>query len=341
MSTKSEIIDNILIKELIAIRTDTLWRMLALLRKKQLPEVNEEGATGKLDNKGAIFIPGGLIYQDVDEKEIEYRSQELNETLFRKKIRESLKFDNATLLFPDGVVNSVNLDTGFFTRTTRIIYTAKQAAHKRIRRVSSTAENDIDAMDVIRSHCPPYVDPPYGSRTRISTCVSVGLLDPNMYFAYSKRECNLSKEALRTFAKRLNTVLEPQEQTDGATLFPPYVVVCHDTRYKDNSLTGLIRILGIGKFGEFATITFEMLDSQLAAELKRREIDYHDDHIFADFGGVKALCILRTYEPTNPGKRSAKFRMDLISAKNDVGLDLDSIAKQARTRYRIRAVKKS
>jgi hypothetical protein len=144
--SKNEIIDNILIKELIAIRTDTLWRMLGLLKKNQLPDINEEGATGKLDNKGAIFIPGGLIYQDVDDNEIEYRSQELNETRFRKKIRESLKFDNATLLFPDGVVSSVNLDTGFFTRTTRIIYTAKAAAHKRRRRVSNTAKHDIDAI---------------------------------------------------------------------------------------------------------------------------------------------------------------------------------------------------
>ncbi len=340
MPTKSEIIGNVLIKELIAIRTDTLWRMLALHKKKQLPEVNEEGATGKLDNKGAIFVPGGLIYQDVDEKEIEYRSQELSEALFRRKIRESLKYDNATLLFPDGVVNSVNLDTGFFTRTTRIIYTAKAAAHKRIRKVS-TRDHDIDAVDVIRSHSPPYVDPPYGSRTRISTCVAVGLIDPNMYFAYNKRECNLSKETLRQFAERMNTVLEPPERTDGEVLFPPYVVVCHDTRYKDNSLVGLIRILGIGKFGEFSTITFEELDHQLTAELKRREIDYRDDHVFADYGGVKALCILRTYEPTNPGKRSMKYRLDLISAARDVGLDLDNVAKQARRRYRIRAERKS
>jgi hypothetical protein len=43
-------------------------RMLSLLQRDQLPGINEEGATGKLDNKGAIFVPGGLIYQDVDEK---------------------------------------------------------------------------------------------------------------------------------------------------------------------------------------------------------------------------------------------------------------------------------
>jgi hypothetical protein len=60
MSLKKEIIDNVLMRELIAIRTDTLWRMLSLLNRGQLPGVNEEGATGKLDNKGAIFIPGGV-----------------------------------------------------------------------------------------------------------------------------------------------------------------------------------------------------------------------------------------------------------------------------------------
>ncbi len=340
MPPKSEIIGNILIKELIAIRTDTLWRMLAMLKRGQLPEPNEEGATGKLDNKGAIFVPGGLIYQDVDDNDIDYKPQELDEASFRRRIRDSLKYDNATLLFPDGVVNSVNLDTGFFTRTTRIVYTAKAAVHKRLRRVTSL-DDDIDAVDVIRSHSPPYVDPPYGSRTRISTCVSIGLIDPNIYFGYCKRECNLSKERLHRFAERMNQVLNPPEPSGSEVLFPPYVVVLHDTRYKDNSLTGLIRILGIGKFGEFATITFDALDSQLTAELKRREIDHSDDHVFAEFGGVKALCILRTYEQTNPGKRSMKYRMDLIHPEKDVGLDLERIKKQARRRYRIRAERKS
>ena len=84
MPTKNEIIGNVLLKELIAIRTDTLWRMLARLHKDQLPGANEEGATGKLDNKGAIFIPGGLIYQDVDEEDIDYKPLDLDDTLFHK-----------------------------------------------------------------------------------------------------------------------------------------------------------------------------------------------------------------------------------------------------------------
>ena len=84
MPSKKAIIGNVLLKELIAIRTDTLWRIFDYLQKGELPEINEEGATGKLDNKGAIFIPGGLIYQDVDENQIAYKPLgALNETRFR------------------------------------------------------------------------------------------------------------------------------------------------------------------------------------------------------------------------------------------------------------------
>jgi hypothetical protein len=62
MPSLKEIIANLLMKELIGIRTDTLKRMLAWLKHGQLQEANEEGAKGKLDNKGAISIPGGINY---------------------------------------------------------------------------------------------------------------------------------------------------------------------------------------------------------------------------------------------------------------------------------------
>ena len=145
MPPKKEILGNVLLKELIAIRTDTLWRMLSLLQQDQLPGINEEGATGKLDNKGAIIIPGGLIYQDVDEKQISYDPLEsLNELVFREKIRASMQYDNATLLFPDGLANSVNLASGFFTRAARRIYTFKTAAFNRKIKIGRKIPIDID-----------------------------------------------------------------------------------------------------------------------------------------------------------------------------------------------------
>ena len=338
MPPKKEILGSVLLKELIAIRTDTLWRMLSFLKHDQLPGINEEGATGKLDNKGAIFIPGGLVYQDVDEKQISYEPLgSLNETVFREKIRASMQYDNATLLFPDGLANSVNLDSGFFTRAARRIYTFKTAAFKRIMKIGRKIHNDIDSNDIIRSHCPAYIDPPYGSRTRISTCVSSGLTDPHMYFAYCKTEFNLSRQRLKTFATKLDAAQEHSELADGTVLYPPYVVVCHDTRYSENSLTGLIRILGIGKFGEFSTFSFEMLNNHLNAEMKRKHIDYSREHIFAEHDGISVLGLLRTYGPTNPGKRSLKYRLDLVSAEKDVDIDLDGIANRARERYQIEA----
>jgi len=336
MPPKKEILGNVLLKELIAIRTDTLWRMLSFFQQDQLPEVNEEGATGKLDNKGAIFIPGGLIYQDVDEKQISYDSLgSLNELVFREKIRASMQYDNATLLFPDGLANSVNLDSGFFTRAARRIYTFKTAAFKRKMKIGRKIPIDIDSNDIIRSHCPTYMDTPYGSRTRISTCASIGLTDPHMYFAYCKTEFSLSRQRLKTFASRLDEAQEHTELDDGTVLYPPYVVVCHDTRYNQNGLTGLIRILGLGKFGEFSTFSFEILNSQLSGEMKRKKIDYSREHIFAEHAGISVLGLLRTYGPTNPGKRSLKYRLDLVSPEKDVDIDLDRIADRARERYQI------
>ena len=48
--SKKAILGSALMKELIAIRTDTLWRMLSHLERGRLPGVQEEGATGKFDN---------------------------------------------------------------------------------------------------------------------------------------------------------------------------------------------------------------------------------------------------------------------------------------------------
>ena len=338
MTSKKTILGSVLLRELIAIRTDTLWRMLSYLQQGQLPEVNEEGATGKLDNKGAIFIPGGLIYKDVDENQISYEPwSKPSEASFRQRIRTSMHYDNATLLYPDGVAYSINLDTGFFTRASRRIYTYKAAAFKRKRKIGRKNSVDINSNDIIRSHCPSYMDTPYGSRTRISTFASIGLTDPHMYFAYCRSEFSLSRRNLKTFAARLDTAQDHATLADGTVLYPPYVVVCHDTRYKETSLTGLIRILGIGKFGELSTLSFEKLNNQLIAEIKRKKISYGKEHIFAQYGGVSAIGVLRTYKPTSPGKRSLKYRLDLISPEKDVNIDLNRIAQRARERYQIKS----
>ena len=91
MTYKKSIIENELMKEIISIRIDTLWKMIGQKTENKLPEINEEGATGKFDNKGAIFIPGGLVYQDVDEQSIRYETRRVMiGSKFRDRIRSAM-----------------------------------------------------------------------------------------------------------------------------------------------------------------------------------------------------------------------------------------------------------
>jgi len=336
MISKKAVLENELIKEIASIRIDTLWKMIGQKAESRLPGVNEEGATGKLDNKGAIFIPGGLVFQDADEQGIRYENLgKMSAAEFRDRIRATMILDNATLLYPDGVAAGINLDSGFFSKAARQILTYKKAAYRRKKAVSGHLANEIGSGEIIRSLCPPYMKPPYGARTRISTCISIGLVDPHMYFAYCKAELKLSSAEAQRFAAELDRAAAPAVSASGEVLYPPYVIICHDTRYKANSYTGLTRILGVGKFGEFATLTLEEVNKNLLDELKRKNLELKPEDRCAEFGELAFALILRIYAPTNPGRRSRNNTLHFVSPQKDLGLDTQRIEKEARSRYQI------
>jgi hypothetical protein len=335
MITPKALLGNQLMEEIISIRVDTLWKMMGMKTQDLLPSPSEEGATGKLDNKGAIFIPGGLIFQDVDEMPIHYdREAKISPKAFRQNVRDAMQYDNATLLFPDGMAKGINLDSGFFSKAAKRIYTYKRAAFRRKMKIGSNRHFKIHPDDIIHSHCPPYMASPHGSRTRISTCASVGLIDPPLFFAYCEAQFNLSSEEAEGFAQRIDGAMEPVG-TNDILLFPPTIVVCHDTRYKENNLTGLTRLLGIGKFGEFATLTFELINPVLVNELKRKEKSFTAEEVFAEYAGHRALCILRIYAPTNPGKRSPRYDLHIVPPDRYLSIDLKQIERDARDRYHL------
>lgn len=310
-------------KEVIAIRLHTLHGLIRQHEKGTMPGANEEGATGAFDNKGAIFIPGGLIYQDVDERFIRYEPYGMiSAAKFREKIRLAMRNDNATLLYPDGIASAINLDSGFFSRAARRIYTYKKTAFRRTKKVGSSKAFEISSDDIIKSHCPTYMKPPYGARTRISSCVSVGLIDPPMYYVYNKTELNLTTRRARRFVEDLDSVRDKTLSSEGRLLFPPYIIVCHDTRYRKNNFTGLTRILGLGKFGEFATFSFESLNGQLTSELHRKKISVSDKNHVAFVDDRPILPIVRIYEQTNPGKRQPKYQLHVLSLEKDAELSL-------------------
>ena len=187
----------------------------------------------------------------------------------------------------------------------------------------------------MHSHCPNYLPKPYGARTRVSTAAAVGLIDPPMFFAYCETQLSLSEEQSRYFAQMLDLAQDPAKTEDNSVLYPPFIVVCHDTRYKEASLTGLTRILGIGKFGEFATITFEVVNKSLVAEIKRKQQSFSEEEIFATLGDVQVLGILRIYAATNPGKRSMRYDLHILSPSKYLDLDLELLRKRAWERYKI------
>ncbi len=345
MVNKKEIIGNEMIKEIITIRTDTLWRMLGFKKEGRLPRVNDEGATGKFDNKGALFIPGGLVYEDVDEMPIRYKTiHPFTAEGFRKKIREAMQYDNATLIHQNGIAAGVNLNNGFFSKAARQILTNKRAALRRRKFFSGKLPTEIYSNDITRSYIPTYMKEPYGARTRLSSCLTVAFTDPPMYFAHCKTDFRLKKQQHEVLCSNMDMMQKPVVDGDKTVLAPPYIVVCHCTRYKEKVLTGITRILGFGKFGEFANFTLEEVSSELLREISGPATDtnpsgekkeFTQDEIFAEYDDVKVVGVLRIYSPTSIGKRSLRITSHLVLPVKDLGLDLKEIETQARKRYGI------
>jgi hypothetical protein len=155
-----------------------------------------------------------------------------------------------------------------------------------------------------------------------------------MFYANCRAQDNLSTRQSDRFVKRLNRSIKPVIADKGKTLFPPYVTVCHDTRYKQNNLVGLTRILGIGKFGEFATLTIESVTKQLLEEVKRKRQVITADSCCAEIEDTAYVVVLRIYAPTNPGKRRLTHTLQVIAPHKDLRLDVEKIRKAAQRRYR-------
>lgn len=189
--------------------------------------------------------------------------------------------------------------------------------------------------DIIRSHCPTYMLQPYGARTRISACAAVGLIDPPMFFSYCGTQLSLTQAQSEAFAQKLDAAQDPVKAASGEILYQPCLVVCHDTRYKENSLTGLTRLIGFGKFGEFATITFERINTTLLRELKRKDQSLSSEDVVAEYEDIQVAGILRVFSPTKPGKRLQRYTLDVISPIHDLGVDLEQIRQEALEKYHI------
>jgi hypothetical protein len=153
---------------------------------------------------------------------------------------------------------------------------------------------------------------------------------------YCKTHFNLSIDQAETFAEQLDKAQGPVKTNDGTVLYQPYLIICHGTRYKENSLTGLTRLLGIGNFGGFATFSFEQINQTLIRELNRKHKTYTSEDVFAEYKNIRILGILRIYPPTKLGKRPQKFSLHIVSPEKDLGLNIDELRQGAQERYHFR-----
>jgi hypothetical protein len=331
-----EILSSALIREVFSIRFDSMWRMLGLEREGRLPGIGEEGATGVFDNKGALFLPGGLVFDDSDRKPIVRKKHAgLSAGEFGKRVRGAMRHDNASLLYHDGMAVGVNLDNGFFADVAATILANKQAAMKRRPALEPSPAPRVYSDDITKSHVPTYLEPPYGARTRLSSCISVCLSEPRLYFVACRKEFGLRdrREEKRVW-NDIREATRPILGRDGSLLAASHVIVCHATRYRNRSLVGITRILGLGRFGEFATLTLERINKGLLLEAGLGE-KTDPKYLLADFHGTRVAGVLRIYAPTKPGKRQKKTKTSLIAPAEDLGLDLDETTREAMERYRL------
>lgn len=338
MASKKDLLANELCKEIVRIRIDTLWNMIALKRGGRLPPVDAEKATGDFDDKGALFLPGGFVFRDWEDRPIKKRSyKDVTPEGFRRIVRKAMRYDGAHLLYHDGIATRVKLSNTAFAKIASNILENKREALRRATALPERRPGEISSEDITRSYCPNYMPAPYGTRTSLSSDLSVCLTEPRMYF----RQCEAYYTLRGAESDQVwNGIrLSRQAVTLGSpetVLSPPLVVTCHSTRYREEAYTGLTRLSGFGKFGEFATLTLERATAELLNEADAGRPQYSPEEIVAEDVGIPIALVLRLYPRTNPGARLLKgVSTSLVSPEKDLGLDLVAITAESRRRYHI------
>lgn len=338
--TKKSILETELMKEIIGIRIDSLWKMLSIPSEQQ-PDIYEEGATGKFDNKGAIFCPGGYIPYNSQRRKIKKEKLEftkLESSIFVDKIRDAMKYDNAILFYEDGISKNVNLDNGFFLQIAPLLLRTVKHSRQNKRDMRTNGYRDLNAMDINKSYFPPVSknqeEPRYGSRSLLTSSIATCMNFPSVYCDLSESVLNLYEEQSVELFDNIRNNRKPIYSGDEKLLANSHLIICHDTKYLKNSMVGLTRIMTENGFGEFATFSIEKVTNSLFKEFSNKK-KLNDDEIIANYFGSSYVGVLRKYPGVSiPGRRSRRVSTSLIKPR-ELGIDLESITYDAIERYNV------
>ncbi len=346
--SKKDILNTELMKEIISIRIDSLWAMINQIDKiGKLPDKEDEGATSKYDNKGALFVPGNFVVLDSDSRrptKLEYSSKTPED--FRKHVRECMRHDNATLLYHDGYAKGVNLDNSFHSSIASEMVRDRRAQHKKKERMDPNPPPHVTTDDMVVSYTPAYVTttstdgiPYFGSRLKVSSCLAVHLTRPSAYYEKLITRYNPDKDGRKVFWNSIKEARRPIMAEDGKTvLAKPHLIVCHTQRYKPEIMTGITRISGYSPhLGEFSTFTLEEVTNTLMKTVEGRTKPRNNE-IIAQYDDKTYVAVMRNYPRTTPGRRlqtNPTIRTTLVSPEKDLGMNLEELTELYREKYKL------
>ncbi len=336
---KEDLVGSELIRYIIETKIPAMKEMIILHSKGQLPGIRKEVAKGENDDKGAIFIHGGFVHekqtsrginklphgnpQDLPKIITEYLYVRPTLTSFRESIKAALKYDCATLLYPKGIAYNVHIKDIFQDIILDWLNGARDDRRTRVREFSPKALEEYDLTGILKSYAPPIVSKEdenqlstYGARRIAAAPVAACLTNPVGYYKKAKRGryLSLSKRDADEFIIGIEQALKPIVSSGGHTLSNSPLVLCHTERTLEYSLVGLIEIM-YGKFGEFATLSLEPTRAALVTDLCV-PAEYTQENAFARFQSKEYVLVLRTYPPTNPGSRSKRERIMLVTPED-------------------------
>lgn len=325
-----------LMKEIIKIRIDTVWKMFALIEDGYFPEPEEEGATGDFDNKGALFIPGGLLFEDADgnqlgKKDLMHRYYDN----FSETVRYAMKHDNATVFYEDFAQIGITLPNEFLSKTAIKILNMRNVLVNKKKRKFDEYIPKVDTNIISRCYSPKFIAPPYGARMKISSALAVCRSEPYAYFLECINYYSLKGAAEERFWGAMNKSLDPILNDKNGVRIPSEIIICHTSRYTQDSLVGLTRILGLDRIGRSATFTIEILTPKLEKELDRYNSKISKRHIVAEYKNKKVVGVFRFYSTRGHinYKSKSKLRYLKLIDPVELAIDVDELKKDALNRY--------